>query len=342
MNNLKALALFVLVSGYFFSPASAQDHIYSQFYNAPNYLNPALNGQFEGDLRMNMIYRNQWSQIPGNLNYYTFSVDYNLPRLGGGVGLMISKSSEGTAYLNKVNIAGIYSYSVEFDESVLSFGVQGGMANRKLDYDKLVFLDQLGSGGITGGISGATLPEFNNKFYFDSGAGINLVTGNFMIGAAGQHLNKPDESFTGTKSALPIRYNGYASYKLALSPYDMDNTSYIIPSVVYYQQGTLKSLSLGAQYKHQNVNLGIWYRGDKSSADAVVFSVIFDIFSRSDSYDKVRLGISHDATLSRLPYGRTGGTTEGAFTYETTINQNTETRYGKGRGVYGNRCYDFY
>src|ERR1700712_3953823 len=83
-------------------PVLAQDHIYSQFYNAPNYLNPALNGQFDGDLRMNLIYRNQWSQIPGSLTYYTFSLDYQIPKFGGGVGLMITKSSEGTAYLNKI------------------------------------------------------------------------------------------------------------------------------------------------------------------------------------------------------------------------------------------------
>ncbi len=322
---------------------SAQDHIYSQFYNAPNYLNPALNGQFDGDLRVNMIYRNQWSQIPGPLTYYTFSIDYSIPRFDGGVGLMITKSSEGTAYLNKINIAGIYSYSVSFDNSILSFGLQAGMTNRKLDYSKLIFLDQLDAQGIIpGGISGTTMPEFNSRFFFDAGAGINLVAGNLMIGASGQHLNRPDESFTGTRSPLPMRLNGYASYKLPLDLYNEESNQSVIPSILYYNQAKASSLSLGCQYKNRNVNLGLWYRGGGKQQDAVVLSVILDLFVKRDYNDKIRLGISHDATTSKLPYGRTAGTTEGALNYETIMNQNNYGNRGQYRGNYGNRCYDFY
>src|SRR4051812_29056728 len=159
--------------------ASAQDLIYSQFYNAPGYLNPALNGQFDGDLRLNMIYRSQWSKVPGALHNYTFSADYQVPDFGGGVGIIINKSSEGTANLSKLNISGIYSYSVEIRESTLSFGLQGGLTNRRIDYDRLVFSDQIDAGGlIFGGATGATVPINNNKYFFDAGAGINYVTGN--------------------------------------------------------------------------------------------------------------------------------------------------------------------
>ncbi|RYD86435.1 MAG: type IX secretion system membrane protein PorP/SprF, partial [Sphingobacteriales bacterium] len=77
----------------------AQDHLYSQFFNAPIYLNPALNGQFEGKLRMSMIYRNQYTTIPGNFNYISAAIDYNIPKFGGGFGLMFTRSSEGLAYL---------------------------------------------------------------------------------------------------------------------------------------------------------------------------------------------------------------------------------------------------
>src|SRR6476661_5991893 len=106
--------------------ATAQDHIYSQFYNAPNYLNPALNGQFNGDLRINMIYRNQWSSLPGPLAYYSLGIDYNVPKFGGGFGFLATRTTEGTAYLQKTNLSGIYSYSVDFSNAVLSFVLQGG------------------------------------------------------------------------------------------------------------------------------------------------------------------------------------------------------------------------
>src|ERR1700753_1586274 len=89
-----------------------QDHLYSQYFNSPVYLNPALNGQFEGDFRMNLIYRNQYTTSGANSNYITASIDYNVPKFGGGVGLMFTRSSEGNAFLNSNNISGIYSYSV--------------------------------------------------------------------------------------------------------------------------------------------------------------------------------------------------------------------------------------
>src|SRR5476649_1127529 len=90
----------------------AQDHMYSQFFNSPIYLNPALTGQFVGDLRMNLIYRNQFTSVPGSFNYITGSIDYNIPRFGGGIGLIVTRSSEGTAFLTKNNIAGTYAYSI--------------------------------------------------------------------------------------------------------------------------------------------------------------------------------------------------------------------------------------
>src|SRR6195952_6065144 len=76
----------------------AQDHMYSQFFNSPLYLNPALTGQFEGDLRMNLIYRNQFTSVPGSFNYITGSIDYNIPKFGGGIGFLFTRSTAGSAY----------------------------------------------------------------------------------------------------------------------------------------------------------------------------------------------------------------------------------------------------
>ena len=96
--------------------AHGQDHLYSQYFNAPVYLNPALNGQFQGDFRANFNYRNQYTTSGSTSNYFTAEVDYNIPQFGGGVGLMFNRSSEGSEFLNTNNIAGIYSYSVGSDD----------------------------------------------------------------------------------------------------------------------------------------------------------------------------------------------------------------------------------
>jgi type IX secretion system PorP/SprF family membrane protein len=325
--------------------AEAQDHMYSQFFNSPVYLNPALNGQFEGDLRMNLIYRNQYTSVPGSLSYVSASIDYNVPQFGGGIGLLFTRSNEGAAYLNKNNISGIYSYSVGSESFVLSFGLQAGVTNRAVDFGKLVFGDQIDPrlGYIPGSTSNADMPLFNNKFYFDSGAGINLTVGEFNVGGALQHVNRPNESFTGTPSRLPMRSTMHASYRLNLTRddnLDDEEKSYVIPSVVFYKQAAAQSISAGVQYKRRSVNAGVWYRsGGQGGPSAFVVSLIFDLFINKDGGEKVRFGVSHDVPAGGLNYSNTSGTTEGSIGYETTLpsRSNGEKKFSGSR-----RCYDFY
>src|SRR5215217_156147 len=339
----RAKLLMTLLLSVFGSACYSQDHIYSQFFNAPVYLNPALTGQFEGDIRMNLIYRNQWSGLSGDLSYISASADLNIPKFGGGVGLLFTRSSEGLAYLNKNNFAATYSYSVGGDDVVASFGIQAGFANRRIDWEKLVFGDQIDMrlGYIPGSSSSAQIPESSSKFYFDAGAGTNIVFHDFMIGAAVHHINKPDESFTGKQAKLPMRLIANASYRINIGGgfnYNQDDGVYVIPSVVYYRQANASSISGGAQFKYKGVNTGLWYRtSGEGSPDAVVISLIFDIFTNRSNGEKLRLGISHDATTSRINYTNTNGSTEGSVGYEKYFPNSSG--YNKFNGL---RCYDFY
>ncbi|WP_342329707.1 PorP/SprF family type IX secretion system membrane protein [Pedobacter sp. FW305-3-2-15-E-R2A2] len=323
--------------------AFGQDHNYSQFFSSPIYLNPALTGQFEGDIRMNMLYRNQWSGLNGTLAYFTASADLHIPRFAGGVGLMFTRSSEGTAYLVKNNASATYSYSVGSDDFIASFGIQAGFTNRDIDWSKLVFSDQIDRrlGYIPGSVSSAQAPEISSKFYFDAAAGTNIVFYNFMVGAAFHHINQPDESFSGTQAKLPFRTTINASYRISLSPYaydDRDEGPYIIPSAIYHKQASASSMSVGAQFKYRNLNTGLWYRSSgMGGPDALVVSLIFDLFKGSKNGEKLRLGASHDATISKINYTNTSGTTEIGIGYEKYFPNSPS--YNKYNGL---RCYDFY
>ncbi|PWS27817.1 hypothetical protein DHW03_09580 [Pedobacter yonginense] len=338
MRRMKLLMLVLIMP----LISLGQDHIFSQFYNAPIYLNPALTGQFEGDIRFNALYRNQWSGLASDFSYMSASADLNLHKINSGLGLIFNRSSEGTAYLTKNNVAVSYSYIIGGDDFTLSFGLQGGITNQKLDWSKLVFGDQidLNQGYIPGSVSGAERPSVDSRFYFDANAGANLVYGKFMLGAGMHHLNRPDESLSGFQSKLPIRISGNLSYKLSLIPdqYDRDGT-YLIPSVVVYKQQNVMSYSFGTQFKYAGINAGIWFRNDGNSNgnDAVVFSVIFDIFNRRTNGEKFRLGISHDATTSKLNYTNTSGSTEIGIGYEKYFPNSSNG--GRANGL---RCYDFY
>jgi len=326
--------------------SNAQDHMYSQFFNSPLYLNPALNGQFQGDFRMNLIYRNQWASLPGTLSYITASLDYNVPRFGGGLGLMFTRSAEGSAYLTKNNVSGLYSYSVGSDEYVLSFGLQGGVTNRTIDWSKLIFDDQIDAtiGIIPGQVSSAEAPAYNSKYYFDSGAGVSLTLNRLLAGAALQHINRPNESLTGAKAVLPMRSVFHISYRMPLDRYgngdDDDDGSFVIPSVVMYNQAKVSSFNAGIQYKRRSVNAGLWYRSAGSTGqEAFVLTLIFDLFINRDGGEKIRLGMSHDANYARTNYTNSAGTTEGSIGYETTVPSRND---GSKKFQGSRRCYEFY
>lgn len=343
---MKKVGILLLLCIFLLQPKSnAQDHMYSQFFNSPLYLNPALNGQFNGDFRMNLIYRNQWASVPGTLSYLTASLDYNIPRFGGGLGLMFTRSAEGTAYLTKNNISALYSYSVGSDDFVLSFGLQGGATNRVIDWSKLIFSDQLDEtvGIIPGQTSSAELPAFNNKYYFDSGAGISLTLNRFLVGGALQHINRPNESFTGAKAVLPMRSTFHVSYRLPLDSFDNEDDedgSYIIPSIIAYNQAKVTSINAGMQYKRRGINAGLWYRSSGNTGqEAFVLTLIFDLFSNRDSGEKLRFGVSHDANFSRTNYTNATGSTEGSLGYETTL---PTSDAGSKKFPGSRRCYDFY
>jgi type IX secretion system PorP/SprF family membrane protein len=346
MRDLRKLYFLMMILIVVNAESFAQDHMYSQFFDAPVYLNPALNGQFDGDLRINAIYRNQWSSAPGNLSYYTASIDYKLPQYSGGIGLMVTRSSEGSAYLNKTNIAGIYSYDVGSDDFILSFGLQAGMSNRTIDWSKLVFGDQIDPrlGYMASSTTSADMPAFNSKYYFDSGAGVNLVTGNFMIGTALQHLNQPNESFTGAPAKLPIRYTAHASYRIDLDKYNMadeSEKSYVIPSVVLYKQAASSSMSAGLQYKNRGMNFGLWYRNNSGAqgSGALVLSVIFDLNINRDGGEKIRIGAAHDMGVGGLNYSNTSGTTEGSLGYQTSLPSRSGYTHKYSNS---SQCYYFY
>ena len=59
---MNKLGFFILMIALPFV-TKGQDYRYSQFYNAPLLLNPALTGEPKTDYRLNANYKNQWSSV---------------------------------------------------------------------------------------------------------------------------------------------------------------------------------------------------------------------------------------------------------------------------------------
>jgi hypothetical protein len=59
--------------------SKAQDLHFSQFFEAPLLRNPALAGLYEGDIRVQGVYRNQWNSVSFPYQTGSFNAEYKFP-----------------------------------------------------------------------------------------------------------------------------------------------------------------------------------------------------------------------------------------------------------------------
>lgn len=228
----------------------AQDIHYSQFYNAPVNLNPALCGVFKGDARFVGNYRSQWKAVP--VDYLTFAAAADKkfnpkdPDRNGlfSAGLSFNYDQAGLSKLQLVQLGLSGSYTHRLSSySYLSAGVQVMGNNRSFSLGKLTFDDQYDPGR---GTVDETLPNNENfpkesKFFLGLGTGLNLRLQNLSdaalvedgskrsyldVGVGIFNLNRPDQSFyKDIKSHLFTRYSPYASAVVQLGgknvPFDL-------------------------------------------------------------------------------------------------------------------------
>lgn len=197
----------------------AQDIHFSQFYNSPLNINPALTGIFNGDVRIIGSMRDQWrvTSVP----YTTFSGNYDMKiypkkftRSFFGFGAIFNYDNAGESNYNvtDINLTGSYSYLLNQKNvltvgALLGFATEGYNANGNLTWDNYwtgeVIDPNLGSGEPNG--------LGNRVSYLETGAGINYryqksKRTNINIGAGFFHLLPPNNSFyNNNRVNLPIR-----------------------------------------------------------------------------------------------------------------------------------------
>nr|MDQ3393271.1 PorP/SprF family type IX secretion system membrane protein [Bacteroidota bacterium] len=139
---------FILITWNGFSTTSlfSQDPKFSQYYAAPLYLNPALNG-LEKDVYFGVNFRSQWKSI--DLPYTTsqFSFIYPLYKKGvvyrhlGGLGLSLFNDLAGGHGGIKTfgfQLSGAYNYSLPYNTNHnISFGAQAGFYQKSINFNDL-------------------------------------------------------------------------------------------------------------------------------------------------------------------------------------------------------------
>lgn len=306
-----------------------QDPEFSQYYAAPLYLNPAFAGT-TNDHRFIANYRNQWPNIARGYVTTALSYDYNMHEFNSGVGFLATMDQAGTAGMKSSQLSFLYSYRVVIASKwVIASGLSFGYAFRTIDYNRLVFGDQLQFD------SQAQVPSddpalFNLEManYFDFNSGILAYNKTFWVGFSASHLNQPNRSLLQQEALLPIKASLHGGIRIPLrsGPLRTNQEAVLSPSFVYRKQGKFDQLDLGAYFLYQPIVVGLWYRGipiqqdipDNLNQDAVVIILGFQL-------PKLEIMYSYDLTVSRLG-SASGGTHELALKYKLEIQQNSKSK----------------
>ena len=297
--------------------ANAQDPQFSQYYASPLYLNPAFAGT-TNQHRIVLNHRLQWPTLPQTFATYALSYDFYKPDLRSGFGLLMTTDKAGSAGLRSTNVGAIYSYKIAMPGKwVFTPGLYFGYGSRSIDFNKLVFGDQIefDQNGVPS--QDPVLNELGNTSYFDSGFGLLFYNSKFWIGGSWWHINRPNISFLDREDRIPSKYTIHGGAKLPLysGPGRRVSNSYLTPSFVYRLQGQFSQLDLGVNYHVDPVHVGIWYRGlplfqnvaGNTSRDAIVFIIGLQ-------FSNFELGYSYDFTISELGVN-SGGAHEISIVY---------------------------
>ena len=301
------IAGFVLMYGFL----SGQDIHFSQYYNAPMNLSPALTGISSGDVRVGGIYRSQWNAA--NSPYKTIFVSgeyrfYNTAHPDWWIsgGLMVYYDRAGDANLETTNISLSGSYTRMMDQrNFLTVGVLAGFGQRSFDFNQLTFDDQWN--GEVFDPNRNINENFNNTnlSYADFGAGFNYRGQNAKystkprskidLGAGAYHLSQPEQNFASNdQSKLPFRLGMYFLPVLQLT-----DKGDLVGNATYQIQGEYREALAGAAYRHH-------LSTKKAREVAVQFGVSFRFNSIGDAvipaaelhYREFIAGLSWDINVS--------------------------------------------
>lgn len=318
------LLVFFIGISYFRAFSQAPDQLYSQFYAAPLQLNPGFTGTTYGP-SIHLNFRKQWPAFSNGYTSYGASYSQFVENLNSGFGLQIFSDDAG-GILKTLNISGLYSYNVRVnDELNLKIGAEVGMIQKQINWDRLLFYDQLDP--ILGPIkaTGEVIPESLVKRNLDISSGLLVYGKSYYAGLSIKHLNTPDESFQGIKTnlnnGLPARFNIHGGTEIILEEETAKKPGkYVSPNFMFAWQGPYKQLNIGAYIGMGTLFAGGWFRHTFGNPDAAILLV-------GMKKGFLKFGYSYDITVSKLSGAFTGGSHEISLQFNFDAIRNKVTDY---------------
>ena len=302
----------------------AQDPQFSQYYQAPLYLNPGFAG-ITPQQRAVFNHRLQWPNLPQAFATYAASYDIFIDELRSGFGILLTTDKMGSGGWRTTTGSFLYSYKVRLTEKIVfSPGLSFGYGTNGIDRSKL----RLGDGlEYQKGDQYYSLDDAQSKIgrqsYFDVGSGFLFYNRTIWLGASFMHMNRPNISVLNDVSRLPMKTAIHAGARLNLSGTGPGTStgriSYLTPSIIYRTQGkSFSQMDLGVNYHVDPISMGIWYRG-KPFESNVVNSISQDamILQMGLFFKHFTIGYSYDFTISEMQTA-SGGAHEVSLVVEFT------------------------
>jgi type IX secretion system PorP/SprF family membrane protein len=314
MRKINTLALCL----FFLSRVYAQDGHYSQIFQNPLYLNPALISIGNDALRIGGIYRSQWQSIQAPYSNYGIFADSKINNFA--IGLLVNQGEAGKAGYRKSNavLAAGYHKALGSENNFLSIGAQLGMNQVSIDPNLLTFDDQYNPGfGFDETIqTGENILSTSMKmtdvnvgvvYYFEA---VSNVPVDGEVGLAIFHANAPQAtSFTGSIMDYPrkIVLHGRANFLVSQS-FGLE------PLLMIAGQGSAREFIYGLNLRFNQSDTTGFVLGIASRyGNAVLFTTQIKI-------QRVTLGFGFDYGISNLSkYGNGGNAMEISMSYNIPL-----------------------
>lgn len=296
------LSVFLILNSIYLM---SQDIHFSQYSSSIINLNPAFTGFFDGDYRVNGIYRSQWTSVPVPYKTISFAADGRFkPKnmksdcFGGGIIFNNDKAGDTQYGTNQLYLSGSYIKKVNKDSTLLwGSGLTVGISSIGFNYSKMTFDDQYQNGTYNSAASTGESFSRNASTYADINLGTFLQyaikqRAFIQYGFSYHHLNSPKLSFQNDKN---IKIDSKISNYLYFN-YPISTSVDVALEMLFAVQGKYREAIPGAQLKfytdpktNQMLSTGIYYR----AKDAVIARVGYQ-------FKTTNLGLSYDVNTSNF------------------------------------------
>lgn len=263
-----------------------QDPMFSQFFAAPIYLNPAFAGS-ANCFRISINYR----QLRSIENFHSthFSLDAPADWLNGGLALLVL-SDQPDMYMLRNSIGAAYAYHLRLSHSsFLHFGIQAQYLRNDLRWDSFSFYYD------------EPPPEHKWRHSVDFATGLLFYRDIFYAGVAAHHVNRPNMALQAVEQArLDIKYTAHLGASLGSGLHQGHGRSSrrpytISPNLIVQNHAYHTHVSLGIYAGLESIIAGFWYRhwleSPLENNDALVFLLGLHL-------NNFRIGYSYDHSLS--------------------------------------------